>query len=333
MDRTERFYKIDQLLSEHRVVPFSVFEERLGVSRATIKRDLEYMRNRLHAPIVWDRELRGYHFDQPDCGGSQYELPGLWFSAAEIHALLTMQHLLAGLDAGGLLASHVAPLQARLKSLLNTGDESAEEIHKRIRIIGVASRVVGLEHFAVVGSALLRRKRLIISYYVRTRDEVTEREVSPQRLVHYRENWYLDAWCHVRNELRSFSIDAVRRAEIVDTPARNVPEKTLDAVLGSGYGIFSGRKVRWARLRFATDRARWVSAERWHPRQKGAFQPDGSYVLELPYSDDRELVMDILRYGPDAEVLAPSDLRSAVQSRLQNALELYCEKPKEKNAN
>ena len=333
MDRTERFYKIDQLLSEHRVVPFSTFEERLGVSRATIKRDLEYMRNRLHAPIVWNRELRGYHFDQPDRSGSQYELPGLWFSAAEIHALLTMQHLLAGLDAGGLLTTHVAPLQARLKSLLNTGDESAEEIHKRIRIIGVASRVVGLEHFAVVGSALLRRKRLIISYYVRARDEVTEREVSPQRLVHYRENWYLDAWCHVRNELRSFSIDAVRRAEIVDTSARNVPEKTLDAVLGSGYGIFSGRKVRWARLRFTADRARWVSAERWHPRQKGTFQSDGSYVLELPYSDDRELVMDILRYGQDAEVLAPSDLRDAVRSRLQKALLLYCETAKEKNAN
>ena len=332
MDRTERFYKIDQLLSEHRVVPFSAFEDRLGVSRATIKRDLEYMRNRLHAPIVWDRELRGYHFDQPLRGSSQYELPGLWFSATEIHALLTMQHLLAGLDAGGLLAAHVAPLQSRLKSLLNTGDQSAEEIQKRVRIIGVASRVAGLDHFAVVGSALLRRKRLIINYYVRARDEVTEREVSPQRLVHYRENWYLDAWCHLRSELRSFAIDAVRRAEIVDTAAKNVPEKTLDAVLGSGYGIFSGRKVRWAKLKFAADRARWVSVERWHPRQKGALQPDGSYVLELPYSDHRELVMDILRYGPDAEVLAPADLRDLVRTRLGQALQAYREAPIEKNA-
>lgn len=101
MDRTERFYKIDQLLGEHKFVPFSIFEERLGVSRAIIKRDLEYMRNRLHAPIVWDRERRGYCFFQPERGASQYELPGLWFSASEIHALLTMQHLLSGLDSGG----------------------------------------------------------------------------------------------------------------------------------------------------------------------------------------------------------------------------------------
>ena len=330
MDRTERFYKIDQLLSEHRVVPFTILEERLGVSRATIKRDLEYMRNRLHAPIVWDRDMRGYRFDQPERGSSQYELPGLWFSATEIHALLTMQHLLSGLDEGGLLAPHVAPLQARLKSLLNTNDESPEEIRRRIRIIGVASRVVGLNHFAVVGSALLRRKRLVISYYVRARDEMSEREVSPQRLVHYRENWYLDAWCHLRNELRSFAVDAIQRAEIVDNPARNVAEKSLDAVLGSGYGIFSGRKVRWAKLRFSADRARWVSVERWHPRQKGAFQADGNYVLELPYSDSRELIMDILRYGPDVEVLGPTELRDLVRERLGKALQAYPVADKEK---
>lgn len=331
MDRTERFYKIDQLLGERRIVPFSVFEEQLGVSRATIKRDLEYMRNRLHAPIVWNRELRGYHFDQPERGGSQYELPGLWFSAAEIHALLTMQHLLAGLDTGGLLAPHVAPLQTRLKSLLNTGDQSVEEIQKRIRILGVASRTVGLDHFAAVGSALLRRKRLIIRYYTRTRDELTEREVSPQRLVHYRENWYLDAWCHLRGELRSFSIDAIRHAEIVDTSAKNVPEKTLDAVLGSGYGIFSGRKVRWAKLRFTAERARWVSAERWHPRQTGVFQPDGTYLMRLPYSDPRELAMDVLRHGPDAEVLSPADLRDQVHALLKRALLAYDESATEKN--
>ena len=323
MDRTERFYKIDQLLGEHRVVPFSALEEKLGVSRATIKRDLEYMRNRLNAPIVWDRERRGYRFEQAERGASQYELPGLWFSATEIHALLTMQHLLAGLDRGGLLAQHVEPLQARLTSLLDSGDGSIDEIRKRIRIIGIASRVMGLDHFSVLGSALLRRKRVQILYYVRARDEATEREVSPQRLVYYRENWYLDAWCHLRNELRSFAIDAIRRADILETLAKNVPVKTLDSVLGAGYGIFSGRKVQWAKLRFSAERARWIISERWHPKQKGRLLPDGRYILELPYSDHRELVMDILRYGPDVEVLSPGYLREEVMSRLKGSLDQY----------
>ena len=323
MDRTERFYKIDQLLGERRIVPFAVFAEKLGVSRATIKRDLEYLRSRLNAPIVWDREQGGYRFAEPERGAGQYELPGLWFDASEIHALLTMQHLLTNLDAGGLLGPHIQPLLARLGALLGTGNGAVDEIHKRIRVFGVAARRMAVDHFAVVGSALLGRKRLLLNYYVRSRDEVTEREVSPQRLVHYRENWYLDAWCHVRKELRSFSVDAIRRAEIQELPARNLPEKTLDAVLGAGYGIFSGRDVEWARLRFTPQRARWVASEQWHPRQKSTFDADGSYVLELPYSDQRELAMDILKFGADVEVLAPATLKERVVAEMKAALRRY----------
>lgn len=323
MDRTERFYRIDQLLNDRKVVPFSTLVEKLEVSRATIKRDLEYMRNRLNAPIVWDRDEGGYRFAGREGGAAQYELPGLWFSAQEVHALLTMQHLLMGLDSGGLLGPHIAPLLARLRALLGTTDDTTEEIHKRIRILGMASRRMALDHFAVVGSALLRRKRLLISHYVRARDETIEREVSPQRLVHYRDNWYLDAWCHLRNDLRSFAVDAIRRAEIIEQAARNVPEKTLDSVLGAGYGIFSGRKITWARLRFTPERARWVSLEQWHPRQKARFDKDGSYLLDVPYSDSRELVMDILKQGAGVEVLAPATLRKDVAAQLQKALDQY----------
>jgi predicted DNA-binding transcriptional regulator YafY len=323
MDRTERFYKIDQLLSERRVVPFAVLAEKLGVSRATIKRDLEYLRNRLNAPIIWDRELGGYRFEHADRGAGQYELPGLWFNASEIHALLTMQQLLVNLDAGGLLGPHIQPLLARLSGLMGSADNPSEEVSKRIKILGMAGRRMALDHFSVVGSALLRRKRLHLHYYVRSRDEVTEREVSPQRLVHYRENWYLDAWCHVRKELRSFAIDAIRRAEVMELAARDVPEKTLEAVLGSGYGIFAGREVAWAKLRFTRQRARWVASEQWHPKQKGCFEADGSYVLEIPYSDHRELAMDILKFGADVEVLAPPALKDKVMDEMKRALARY----------
>jgi predicted DNA-binding transcriptional regulator YafY len=323
MDRTERFYRIDQLLNERKLVPFDTFLEKLEVSRATIKRDLEYMRNRLNAPIVWDREAGGYRFDQPRRGAAQYELPGLWFSAEEVHALLTMQHLLMNLDTGGLLGPHIQPLLSRLTALLGTADASSEEVRKRIRILGMARRRVVLDHFAVIGSALLRRKRLLVSHYVRARDEALEREISPQRLVHYRDNWYLDAWCHLRNDLRSFAVDAIRRAEILEQPAKNVPEKTLDQVLGAGYGIFSGRRVSWARLRFTPERARWVAAEQWHPRQKSRFDKDGGYLLEIPYSDSRELVMDILRHGAEVEVLGPAALRQEVAAALRAAAARY----------
>jgi predicted DNA-binding transcriptional regulator YafY len=319
MDRTERFYKIQQLLHRSKVVSARRIRDELEVSPATFKRDLEYLRSRLNIPIVWDREHNGYRFD-PEAQAQ--ELPGLWFSADEIYALLTMKQLLEGLQPG-LLGPHVEPLLKRLTTAIGSQDHPADEVARRIRILHMAHRAVPLKHFQAAAQALLERRQLAITYYTRTRDEQTQRVVSPQRLVHYRDNWYLDAWCHLREDIRSFAVDAIRAAQILDQPAKEVPAAELDVVLGSGYGIFSGRATQWARLRLTPQRARWVAAEVWHPEQRSSFQPDGSYLLEVPYSDDRELVMDILKHGPDIEVLDPPLLRERVQALLNEALECY----------
>jgi predicted DNA-binding transcriptional regulator YafY len=313
MPLNERIYKLEQLLKNRAVVPFELMQERTEASRATLNRDIQFMRDRLRMPIVFDRELGGYRLD----GGSSgkpvpTELPGLWFNDAEIHALLTMQQLISGLDRGGLLGPHLKPLMARLKELLGSADNSAAEVQKRVRVIGVQVRNLPLEHFAAVGSALLRRKRLHIGYRARYNDQPTEREVSPQRLVYYRDNWYLDGWCHLRNDIRSFAVDAIEHIEILESRARDVSDKELDEVLGAGYGIFSGREVKWAKLRFTPERARWVAAERWHSKQKEAFGLDGSYLLEVPFSHPQELMMDILRHGAEVEVVGPATLRKRV---------------------
>ena len=323
VDRTERFYKIDRLLRESRIVSFAAMMSQLEVSRATLKRDLEYMRSRLHAPIQFDREAGGYRLAAGAAAESRYALPGLWFSAAEIHALLTLQHLVANLRAGSVFGPHLKAVSARLEAALGGADRSAAELRRRVRILDVASRRLQPEHFETVGSALVRRRRLRIAYFGRARGDVTEREVSPQRLVHYRDNWYLDAYCHLRAGLRSFSVDAIQAAVMRDQAADDVPESTLDAVLGSGYGIFSGEHVTWAKLRFTSERARWIAAEQWHPLQRTRFDGDGSFVLELPYSDPRELVMDILRHGADVEVLAPQALRAQVITALEAARRRY----------
>ena len=321
MDRTERFYQIDQLLQAGRAVPIERFLETLAVSRATFKRDLEYMRDRLNAPIEWDRFDGGYRYAEP-AGGPAFALPGLWFNASEVHALLMMQQLLADLQPG-LLEAQVRPLQARLRALLGSADHSPEEVERRFRLVTAARRRLATRHFETVASATLRRRRLRIAHYSRQSDETTERTVSPQQLVFYRENWYLIAWCHLRDDLRSFAIDAISGAEPLESPARDVDRAVMAEVMESGYGIFSGRDVTWATLRFAPERARWVSAEVWHPQQRGRFDEARRWVLELPYNDPRELLMEVLKHGASVEVLAPDALRGAVAAELRQALACY----------
>jgi predicted DNA-binding transcriptional regulator YafY len=323
MDRTERFYKIETLLKQRSLVTFQSLLDETGVSRATLTRDLAYLRDRMALPIVLDRAGGGYRLEVSRGGATQVELPGMWFSDQEIHALLTMQHLLVNLDPGGILKVHVEPLMARLNKLLGAAKNDADEVRRRVLIIGLGKRPVALSHFERIGSALLRRKRLHISYAARSTEVVSEREISPQRLVHYRENWYLDAWCHVRRALRSFAVDAIQQVENLDLPAREVATSTMDEVFGPGYGIFSGKRVRWARLRFSAERARWVSLEAWHPRQKGRFERAGTYRLEIPYSDHRELIMDVLKHGSHCEVLRPEALRVLVKEEIEKMGKMY----------
>jgi predicted DNA-binding transcriptional regulator YafY len=322
MNRTERFYKIDQLLQERGIVPRKQFLDELEISPATFKRDLEYMRDRFNAPVIWDADSGGYRYGKGSQTGPQFELPGLWFNESEAFALMTMEHLLASLDQGGLIGPHIAPLRARLAAILGTGEASAGEVRKRIRLLAFAPRKLPVECFEQIGCATMKRLRIHIVYYARSTDEHSERDVSPQRLVHYRGNWYLDGWCHLRNDLRTFAFDGIKSVKMLDEAARDVSLKALDDYLSTGYGIMrSGDDVTWAKLRFSSERARWVASEVWHADQRGSLDPSGRYTLELPYRDDRELLLEILKHGAGVEVLAPQGLRTKVREAHVKAAE------------
>ncbi|HET9823354.1 MAG TPA: transcriptional regulator [Burkholderiaceae bacterium] len=326
MDRTERFYKIELLIRTRGSVPFAVLMDELGVSRATLKRDLEYLRERLDAPIVYDRFANGYAFrpDARDARQVRHELPGLWFSEREIHALLTMHQLIGGLDEGGVLARHLQPLLDKLNGMLGTSDEQARELTRRIKVMAPARRAVAPRHFELIGGALTRRQRVHLHYWVRSRREMTERTVSPQRLVHWRNTWYLDAWCHATDALRRFALDAIREADLVSSPrAKDVAPRTIEAELDAGYGAFSGARVQWATLEFTPEAAQWVRHEQWHPQQEQKLHADGSLTLRVPYADATELAMDILRHGEQVRVAAPAALATEVRERLRRAVAMY----------
>ena len=323
MDRTERFYKIELLLRNRGCVSFDVLLEELDVSRATLKRDLQYLRDRLSAPIVYDRFNNGYRFDA-GAGGERHELPGLWFSEKEIHALLTMHQLMASLDDDGVLSRHLQPMMDKLQGMLGADESEVRELMRRVKVIVTARRRTPSQYFELLGSALVQRRRVWLRYFKRSDRSTSEREVSPQRLVNHRNTWYLDAWCHASDALRRFALDAVLDARALDARARNVAIRDLEAGLDAGYGIYGGgAKLKWATLVFQADAAQWVAGEEWHTKQKSRWLDDGRYELQVPYSDPTELVMDILRHGDNVVVAGDKALSNVIKARLGRALAQY----------
>ena len=337
MDRTERFYRIELLIKRQAGVSFDQLLSELEVSPATLKRDLQYLRDRMDAPIVYARDENVYRFADAAAaavnGGAsaragvakKHELPGVWFSEKELHALLTMHQLIAGLDDGGVLGRHLQPLLDKLHGMLGASGDEAQALMRRVRIVNPAKRAVTSRWFEEAVSAVLSRRRLLISYYTRSKRSESERVLSPQRLLHYRNTWYLDAWCHASEGLRRFALDAVRSAKVLDEPARELPMPEVEKALDQGYGIFGGAQLRWATLHFSAEAAQWVAQEEWHPQQQLKPQADGSLRMRIPYSDSTELVMDVLRHGPNVQVLSPPELVDEVRDQLQATLASYAE--------
>lgn len=320
MDRYERILGLHRTLKSARY-PVTVvrLQDELGCSRATVYRDLAFLRDALMAPVTGDGEA-GFRYDTSE--GERFELPGLWLNSEELHALVAAQQLLSR-TGGGVLSSALAPLQQRIEKLLDEHATGKRWPVERVRVVPHRTRKMDEHAFRVVASAVLERRQLVFDYRARTTNQASRRTVSPQRITHYRDNWYLDAWDHDREALRSFSVDRIAAARLLDQVARDIDEAQLNQHLSGSYGIFAGPPKGMATILFSDRAARWVADEHWHSQQQGRFLADGRYELKIPFSSSRELLMDVMHYGADAEIVEPKSLREQARSLLQLSLANY----------
>lgn len=320
MARYERVAEIYDLLSATREpVSLESLCGSLGASTATVKRLIRFLRDELLVPVTFDRDAGGYVLDRT---APLPTVVGPVYGARELTALLAAHEVLDQLPPG-VFRRETAALRARLESLLYKKPHGSQALKKRVRVMLPQARKLQEETFRLVLAALHGQRRLRIAYRSRSRDEASERTVSPLRLTFYRSNWYLAAWCHRTNDLRIFSLDRIASAEVTPLPAHALPEPELETRLGTAYGIFEGQADQVAKLRFSSTLARWVADEEWHPDQQVELLPDGELILHVPYRHATELAMDVLRYGPDVEVLAPPALRRHVATLLAQAAATY----------
>ena len=321
MSRREKLYHLHDLLRQRRTpISRQRLMEELGCSQATLYRLIAELRDVLGAPLEQDPETRHYYYDRNLAGN--FELPGLWISPEELQALLTARQILSNVQPG-LLQDELDQLQQRMSQLIDAEGIDFSAHPERVHIRHDAGRPVPGRLFEDLLRALFAGHRVGIRYHGRRRDTISDREISPQRLTSYRDRWYLDAWCHQAEGLRSFAVERITELKLLETESERIPSDELHAHFDQAYGIFSGPAKHTAEIRFSAEAARWAAEEQWHPEQQTAFQSDGTLRLKLPFGSSRELVMDILRYGADAEVIEPDFLRERVGEEISRMRRVY----------
>lgn len=318
MDQFTRILKLHQLLKNRhrRPVPISVITEKLECSMSTAKRAIRELRDLLHAPLEYDRRAHGYHYVTD---GDSFELPGLWFSREELRTLVAFQDMLKGVGPG-MLSDMLEPVIDRANLLLAINRPHNDPVERRFLFAGVQAKPIDSGVFTKVVGAMMKQHQLHIEYQGRHTGEDTCRDISPHRLLNYRSNWYLGAWCHLRDAMRTFALDRIKAAHRLETPAKEVDDETLSRVFDASYGIYSGEPTAWAVLCFGPAQAVWEAGAIWHRDQEARYLEDGRYELRIPFSSTNEIIHEILARIPDVEVVSPPELRALVQARLEEGI-------------
>ncbi len=288
-------------------------EEELECTAKTVRRTIDILRFQLDAPL--ENNSKGWFYTD-----EKFELPGLWLTTDELQSLVALLHILHTMEQG-LIDGELNVIEKTITRLLANRGISIKTFSERIKFLPMAKRPVRSNIFAHICEALLNQKQISIQYQD-SKDNKTRRDISPQTLAYYRENWYLDSWCHKRKELRTFMVPRINRIWTSDKPAKQLPQAELEEHFASAYGIFAGKATNTAKLKFHPEIAPAIASQQWHPEQVGEWE-ENYYLLSFPYGDDRELVLDILRHGEQVEVLEPPALRQTLIARLKEALGVY----------
>ena len=172
----------------------------------------------------------------------------------------------------------------------------------------------------LIQQGLTQQQSLNICYYAPSRKKESRRRVDPYGIRFFNNTYYLIGHCHLRKDLRIFALDRIRKMELSNRAFEPLDSETLDNLMTNSFGIFRGDTVNVGII-FSNEVADYIKEVKWHHSQKITPQEDGSVILELTVAGLDEIKYWVLKWGKDAKVLYPDELRSLVLDEARQILE------------
>lgn len=314
----ERFLWFHGRVKAHKYPNSRHLSEEFELSCRTAQRDIEFMKDRLGAPLAYMAKHKGYYYTD-----QTFELPGLWFTEEAIVALSLAVRLASAVPDTRIKHSLCAFLNDLL-GLKGKGVPCLEDISERISVKNIEYSKVAGPSFHVVTDALLKGKPLEITYYSPHTGETTRRKIIPLHLLFYMGSWHIISYCAIKRGLRDFVISRIRSAEpLAEKLSLPATLPSMKEYIRKNFGIMQGGKQRIVKLQFSPVVSDWVREQIWHPGQKTYLAENGGLILQFPVADFREIRRRILSYGADAKVLSPRSLAEDIKAEIGKMSEIY----------
>ncbi len=283
--------------------------EEFEISTATAHRDINYLRDRLLAPLIFDQKKNGYYYQEDD-----FRLP--FENTPRIILILSLINRLAQ-ESGLKDLNELKQLKKKLEKMVTAGSRQLDDL---VHCEWVETEPVIEKVFTDILTALLAGCRIDILYNS-IQAKSSQRTIEPLKLVNYQGRWYILSWCLLRKSKRLFHLARILESKCL----RHEISHELDSEdkwLTEAFGIFKGKVKYTATIALSGSAAEIVQYQQWHPKQKISKTPQG-ISLSLPVADDREIIMKILQFGAQAQVLEPRELYLKVQNEVNKMAAIY----------
>ncbi len=315
----ERILVIDSAVRRQKWPNARTLARELEVVRHTIQRDIELMRDRLHAPLEFDSVRNGYYYTDPSFSLSYFEA-----TEGELVALLISAQVMDQYRGTPFEQDLRKALAKISKSLPDTIEVPLDALTSCLSVLPRVQTTYDPEIFRVLVTAVRQSRQLSMVYWTAGRNETQRRTVDPYDLVLAADDdWCLIGHCRLRNDIRLFKVQRVRL--VVETGACVLRPTGFRAgdYMAETFGTIRGDGDYHVVLRFTQAYAGIIREKEWHPGQVLEPQPDGTLILRLHVNDFRLIKRWVMYWGPDCEVLEPAELIAMVVSDLQAVGRIY----------
>ena len=313
----ERYYWFDRQVRAGRFPNANILAEHFEISTKTAQRNIEFIRDRLGAPLEYSAGPRGYRYSD-----DSFILPSFQVSQEELVSILLARDLLSA-SAGGLISQAINSFGRKLFATMGHMGFTGDKLRDAFSAVWNGYSPSQADTFRIVLSGLLGNRVLGCRYTSPASGLQKKRTIEPHHLQHYMGSWVLIAWCRLRQDWRKFFLSRMSHAALAPDSFDPRSKSEWKPLIQTSFGIFQGGSPAPVVLRFNAFRARWIREQIWHPDQKMEGLPDGGLRLSFPVSDFREVKMKILQFGADVEVIEPDELRKQVQEEIEKMTGIY----------
>ena len=288
------------------------------VSPRTIQRDIDYLKFQLEAPIDYCHSNRGYYYTEEN-----YRLPAITITESDLFTVLIAERALKQFQSTPLYNKLAPVFEKFSKALSDRMIVHPAWIDSRVFFFPEPSTEIDAQIWETLAAALRDDRRLRIMHKSAGREKALGREVDPYYLVNYKGEWYLNGHCHRRGSIRTFAVSRISDATILEQSFQMPEEYSHEKMFGDQFGIVWQDKKHDVRIRFTAAIAPYIQERQWHPAQNIKANKDGSIVLRFTTNHIKEVKDWVLRWGPEAKVLGPPELREELIAALRKALAAY----------